>query len=1064
MLRLFLSVDRKRNTQHLFDRVCQEAKQKNAGQLLIVPEQFSHMAERRLCEQGGDEISRYAEVLGFSRLATRVFAEVGGAADTETDAAGRLLMMSLTVEQLRSRLKIYGSSAAKPSFLLQLLQTLEELRSFCVTADALRLASQSCSGVLAVKTEEFALLMEGFDSVCANVGQSAESRLSRLLLALEQSGFAAGKHFYFDGFTDFNGIEFEIIEQLLSDGAEVSVCLHCDNIEQGGQQFSAARDTAKKLLRLASKQNIKTEIINLEPQDGAAPLPFLRSQLFKGGKEHCDAQDAVVFIDAPDRMTECRIAAGEILKLLEQGVRLRDITVACADYASYRMILETVLRRADIPAYYAGDTDILRQPVVHMLLSALEAANGLEQEAVIQYLKSGFVPLSRDRCDRLENYILLWNLRGTRLEQEWTMSPSGMRSEREDSKQARLSELNADRAVFMPPLSRLQSALRKAKNTGEMLLALNRFMEDIELNERLNAMASALSEQGELQKAQEYAQVYAIICTLMEQMYGVLGDTVRSVEDFGMLFRTAVSLYTVGTIPATLDCVSVGSLSSQRRSDTEILFLLGANEGAFPAIQGNQTLLTDAERGSLMQLGIGVAPTAAGRLERELAIMDSVLSAPERTLYIGSTIGKEAYYVKRAKALFPNAQICSDDTALLCRSERDHRNAFSNPAPYEIAPLSKEAVQALYGKTLRLSSSKIDALASCRFSYFLQYGLKAEERKAAQMDASLYGTFVHDVLERTTKQVQSEGGFASVCLERVLEIAEAYMERYAREELAELWESERAEYLFRRTFTEVRMVVTQLYKELSVCAFEPKWFELSFSNYNADLPTVKIVGEHMTAELEGKVDRADIWRDGDRIYVRVVDYKTGRKSFEYTKIFHGLGMQMLLYLFALRRMGWKLLSAPLVPAGVLYFPARVEKVNLPDKLDTVSMEKKRRESERRSGLLLDDEQVLQAMEPCEEPSFLPYSHDKEGNRKGDLASKEQLAVLEEFIFSKVAELGDDLYSGELTPNPYYCDADNHACVWCPYGEICRGRGSKRWLKKLSSKDFWDALEGGAANE
>ena len=118
------------------------------------------------------------------------------------------------------------------------------------------------------------------------------------------------------------------------------------------------------------------------------------------------------------------------------------------------------------------------------------------------------------------------------------------------------------------------------------------------------------------------------------------------------------------------------------------------------------------------------------------------------------------------------------------------------------------------------------------------------------------------------------------------------------------------------------------------------------------------------AELEGYVDRADIWRCGDRVYVRVVDYKTGKKSFDYTSILNGLGLQMLLYLFALRQTGTALLQTPLEPAGVLYFPARAEKITIKDKMDAKTRETKHRQSIRRTGLILDSEPVLQAMEPC----------------------------------------------------------------------------------------------------
>lgn len=1084
MLRIWLCTDRKLNTSRMMDEICTLAGQNIGGQLLIVPEQFSHTTERMLCRLGGDSISRFAEVLGFSRLATRVFSEVGGCAETETDAAGRLLAMSLAVEQVRSRLKLYASCADKPEFLLQMLDTFDEFHAFCVTSERLRAASGELTGALAVKTEELALLMDSLDAVCANMGQNPQTRLTRLLHAVEGSTFAAGKRIYFDGFTDFNGVEREIIAQLLQGGAEVSVYLQCDAIERGGQQFERARHTVKALRRIAQAQSARLQIRELTQPQEEDPLAYLRKFLFLGKSEpYLLRQEKLAFLTGSDKEAECRAAVGEMLRLVESGYRWRDISVACADFAGYRPVLESILRRAAVPAYYAGDTGILCQPVVRMLLSALEAATGgMEQEPVLAYLKSGFLPLTRDGCDRLENYVLTWNISGSLWEKEWTMNPYGVDRPIDERGKALLRQLNVDRASVIAPLSALKTALQSAKNTAQSVSAFNDFLEKIELNETLHAFAEQCSAAGNLQRAQEYAQIYRLICGLMEQMYGVMGQSVRSAEGFYRMFRAALSKCSVGTIPARLDCVTVGSLMSQRRCDTKIVFLLGANEGAFPAAQENRSLLTDSERGSLRKLGIELSASTAGRLEQELAAIDSVLNAPEQRLYLGAITGREAYFYTRAASLFENAPVLSGDAALTVRSEREYLSylsartaqsetlkealpelmqqarALASRAEYHHAPLRETTVRALYGQTLRLSSTKITNLASCRFRYFLEYGLRAKERRTAQVDQRIYGLFVHDVLERTVRQVMQEGGFTAVSLQRVQEIAERFMLRYE-EELSELWDSPRAQFLFRRNFAEVRMVVEELYRELSASDFMPAWMELKFSSGGGSLPAVRIVGKNVQAELEGTVDRADVWRAGDHIFVRVIDYKTGKKGFDYTDVFYGLSLQMLLYLFALIRSGDRLLGTSLTPAGVLYFPARVEMVPLPDHLNDKELEKKRKEKQKRSGLLLNSAPVLEAMEHyAEQPRYLPYQSTKEG-RTGDLATETQFDALERFVYRTVAALSDELYSGEIAPNPYFIDdAYRNACVYCPYASVCGEEKQERRLKTLSAQNFWEKLE------
>ena len=1081
MLQIRLCTDRKVNQKQMLRELCDCAKREETGHILIVPEQFSHTTERLLCEYGGDRIGQYAEVLSFSRLANRVFSEEGGVADTQTDASGRLMMMSLAVEQVRSRLKIYGTSVDKPEFLLHLLDMFDEFRSYCVTPEHLNRAAKQLSGALAQKTEEFALLMESFDAVSRNMGQNPESRLTRLVGALESGSYAADKTFWLDGFTDFNGVEQEIIAELLHKNAPVTVLLQCDAPDRGSQQFDAARDTLKALRRIASAQSVELKIEMIPAPGEDAPLAYLRRHLFGGAFEAFSApQDAIRFLHPLDRESECRETAAEILRLVSGGARWRDISVACADFAAYRPVLETVFRHYEIPAYFAGDTDILRQPVVRMLLTALDAATGgMEQEDVLSYLKSGLSPLGRAACDRMENYVLLWNISGSRWGREWTMHPKGVRKdEDEDAKQrtARtLENLNRDRKRAVEPLLRLQSSLRSAKDTGEMVRALYEFTEKIGLSDRLAAFAEASRGAGDQQAEQEYAQVYGIVTDLLEQMYGVLGQSVRTPDSFARIFRAAISRCSVGTIPASLDCVTVGSLMSQRRCDTDCVFLIGAQEGNFPSARTQNSLLTDSERIDLNRQGIQIAPTTAGNLDRELACIDSVLNAPAKRLYLSAIARSEAYLTDRAQKLFPNAAPEGDPS--VCRAEREylahlvrtselpaeddplHERAerLIHAKDYQKGSLSREAVEALYGTTVRLSASKVDTLAECRFAYFLKYGLQAKENKPAEVDSSTYGTFVHDVLEHTVKQVQEEGGFHTVPLERVLEIAEKRMNEYAEQELADLWETERAQYLFRRSFSEVRAVVADLCREMSRSDFEPKWFELTFAE-GGSLPAIRINGENADMEIEGRVDRADVWQSGDKLYVRVIDYKTGKtkKEFDLTEVLNGIGLQMLLYLFALQKTGERLLGQKPEAAGVLYFPAQEQIVKLDDAKDSKGLEEERRENNRRAGIVLDAYDVLQAMERCEEdPDYMPYSHDKNGSRTGGLFTKEQLEQLERYVFDCVGRLGDALCSGEISADPYFIRSEGNACKHCPYKAVCREDKEERWLDKVTkTDDFW----------
>ena len=130
MLTLLYGPDRLSNSQALLERICARAAAGQGGNVLIVPEQYSHETERALCRTGGDRISRYAEVLSFTRLAGRVASMYGGVCEEYLDEGGRLLTMYLAAQQVLPQLKYYASAAAKPAFLQQLAAAVEEFLSY----------------------------------------------------------------------------------------------------------------------------------------------------------------------------------------------------------------------------------------------------------------------------------------------------------------------------------------------------------------------------------------------------------------------------------------------------------------------------------------------------------------------------------------------------------------------------------------------------------------------------------------------------------------------------------------------------------------------------------------------------------------------------------------------------------------------------------------------------------------------------------------------------------------------------------------------------------------------
>ena len=77
MLRLITGKAGSGKTSAVINEIAQAVKARQPGRMLIVPEQYSHEAERELCRRCGDTMSLYAEVFSFTGLARRIMSQQG---------------------------------------------------------------------------------------------------------------------------------------------------------------------------------------------------------------------------------------------------------------------------------------------------------------------------------------------------------------------------------------------------------------------------------------------------------------------------------------------------------------------------------------------------------------------------------------------------------------------------------------------------------------------------------------------------------------------------------------------------------------------------------------------------------------------------------------------------------------------------------------------------------------------------------------------------------------------------------------------------------------------------
>ena len=1083
----------------------------SSQQILLVPEHASHVAEMDVCRVCGDAASRHAEVLTFKLLATRVLGICGGSAEVTLDSGGKLLTLQRALTELAPALKVYRRASQRAAFLESLLAVMEELQAYAVEPETLAEKVEDLEGESGDKLRDIALLYGVYLARLHAPGRDAREALQKLEENLEASEYIDNKDVFLDGFSYFTGRELRILRILLRRSKSVTVTLLGDTDDR--ELFSASLRVREQLFTLARDAGVPCTEETMETGEARGALDHIERCFFGPARTMPGGTDAVALYEAGSAYSECEWVASQILELARgQGCRYRDVTVTARDLESYADALQTVFARFGIPLYYARRSDILRSSVLTLLLGALDAATGgFEYEDVFRCLKTGLAGLTMEECDILENYALKWEIRGAAWTREapWTAHPDGYGADWTDEASARLETVNALRARVQPSFAHLKQGVGGSGTEEAKVRALYDYLEEIDLPETLQAQTERLFAGGEAQRAEETAQLWGVLCGVMDQFVEILGDTVLDAEEFAQLFRLVLTQYSVGTIPVTLDAVNVCEMTRNDRHTVRALFLLGANDGVLPAAETGGGVLRDEDREALEQRDIFLAPHGMEQFHLEIQNLYAALAQPTEKLTISYPVSDSAgaekrpsFVIGRIARLLPEVRVekestdkeyrlSAKDAALEYAGEHiggalwqyfegqgDAERALAamkDASRYTRGHLSRDAVRALYGGAVTLSASRMDMARSCHFAYFMRYGLKARERTGAGFDAPQIGTFVHDVMEHTLRQAKECGGLHTLSKDKLHALVRASIEEYIDRVLPDLCEkSARFRYLFNRLCATVERIMDEVSEELQSSDFEPLAFELEFGA-DGQLPAITIREENGTARVVGKVDRVDGWLHDGKLYLRVVDYKTGKKSFDLAELRYGLGLQMLLYLFTLKEEGQMLFGGhEIVPAGVLYTPAREPMLRCARDTEPETIEKALKKELRRSGMVLEDPAVLQAMEhsALESPCYLPIAVKRDGAVTGSLASAEQLGKLSKYVDHILHEITQEVFAGNIDADPYARTPQQSACTYCEFASACHfenGCGSDRmeYIKATKNDEFWqyiDEVNGEGAHE
>ncbi len=1100
MLKLLYGSSGTGKTETIYREIARVSETGAAKVMIVVPEQFSFETERKLLSFLGERAFARVEVYSFTRLCHRAFELYGGNNRSYADTTAKILLMELALREVSDTLEHYRRVSRSRQFLLSALQTVEELKVNGVTPEQYEEASQALKETPSGdKLGEISTIYSAYQGILERSYQDALDDFSKALELIRSNYFFEGYDIFLDEFKGFTKPEFDLIGEMLGKSRSCTVSLCMDRSDENDPLFYSVKKTADRLKRIAMEKNCKiAQPLCLEKNHRFRneALLYLERNVFRGDAvPFLGKNEAVSVYQAVNEYEEADYAMSWILEQVQaHGCRYRDIVLMCRDLESYQWILEPAFQKYNIPVFFDSRFEIEAFPPARFLAAVLETAvSRMETENMLNLLKCTMLPFTLEEVSALENYVYLWDITGAKWESEFTANPRGFKGELTEDDRTVLGGLNRIRSAVAGPLCLFINNTREV-TVREIAQAFYHLLDQLGAIDVLSNTINDLHAGGEHDLADIYSRVWELLMKVLDTMVVTAGEIRMDLRRFMELFTLAVQNSELADRPQALDCVMVGSPDRMRTDSPKALAILGVNDGIFPFVPTDGTLLRDEERLALANLGLELQGDFKEKILEERFIAYKALTVPTDSLLLTSRraditgeVKQPSELLGQLSALFtehvafdsedvsPLFYCRSQETAFLTLASRYSQKSdftktlagyFKGVPGYQarlslleraMKPQSfrigdERLAKKLFGGKMQLSPSRVEAYYRCPFAYFCRYGLKALPRTKAELNPMERGVAIHDVLYRFVSEY-GETMF-DLAEEEVKEIVNRYLERYIADVMGGGSDkSKRFLAAFYRLRSTVSNIVLRLIAEFKQSAFKPVDFELEIGESEDVSPLRLKTADGSEIIVSGTIDRVDLCEIGGQKYVRVIDYKSGAKKFNLSDVYYGLNLQMILYLFILWKNGKQKYDG-VFPAGVLYMPAGEVSLALPRDASAQDAEKQRISQYKMNGFVLEDPEVVSAMEENAKGVFIPVERNKDGSfgKRSSLLKLEELGKMERYVNRLVLRMAGELHRGGIPAAPVYSGGTKSPCEYCDYSFVC---GQKNTAEKTPPVDDLD---------
>lgn len=1099
MLKTFIGGAGCGKSYNLIKELCKLAQKNNKKIIYIVPEQFSFEADKKLYKALGPEKFNNILSVSFTSLAKEIFEKFGGRPGEYADDIQKFILMNMAVKKVMEAdsLNYYKKQAGRTGFVNEALAVVNEFRQCGITPDRL-MNICSTNTEYNEKISALSALYTAYDEMlqAADLKDSLTD-ISNAAAIAQGSDYFKDAYIFFDEFESFTGDQYELIDVMFSQASAVYIALRytagtTDTEQRDNNVFHAGMKTYAGFLELAKKYNKKHEfgkIGSLSQKYKSPSIAYLNSHIFTSINDTYDHATDISVVSCCDLYEEAEYVAAQIRELvMKEGYKYKEIAVLSRQLDEYAYIFDAVMKKYDIPYFLDAKKSASRTSIMQFMISTINliSESSPSLDTVLTFLKTVPKPLPYYKIDTLEKYSFEWNLKGRDFLKPFVI---------DIEKRPYIEEF---RKELIGPVISLREKCQDSK-CSDICRYIFEFLDETNINGGLTYLTNSLIENSDLYilEAKEQKRVWDSLMKMLETFADICGDI--DIAEFGRLWKVTAENIKFSTPPQTLDSVHIARAETARPASPKVVFIIGVNEGRFPAAVSNTGLLNDKDRAIFEQAKIHLSRSAEELIADERLVTYKSLTYPSEKLYVTypksdisgadrfpSSLITEIcqlfskpvtisaadkvflFYATTEKAAYShfvrnfdsNSQQVKDVKAVLSENEeyRTKLEYFYKVMQQKNFKIDDtDLIKKLYGDNkFKISPTSFEMYHRCPFRFFCKTGLRLYKPERNEIKKLQTGNIVHDVLEKILAQ-NNKTQFLALDEQAITGIIDSVTDEFMTNKMGgDAARTKRTNAILDEIKKNILQIVFHLQKEFGQSDFDSVEFECQLDENNTPVIRTK---DGIEIHLEGKVDRIDVFTDKNtnKKYIRVVDYKTGTTKFDLGSVKYGVSMQMLLYMFALVGRHGK--YEKYKPAGVLYQPLKEMDYN---NQKANSVEKYLDSCYKMDGIVLHNQIVLDAMEKGIKGVFIPAKYTKanelDKNSIKSCLDSRAFKRLRRHTVDLLIQLTEQLYNGNIQADPLSVD-DKTSCSYCDYWSICgNADNSTRKVLKNAKEDMLEKLK------